>query len=422
MVCFLRLALVCALIAVTGSVTLYTPHTTAAAQDAILDCGQLYQDALIDMMAHCFYAQAGTACVASGNATITMTGGQTADRPGSTAWLNGVDSLHLANGDGSAWPLAAFTLPDPLNRQKIATLIVLGPAEITFSPAANLPPGAAFTLQTANTPLCPELPYPGVLIQSPKGTLTTLRINDTDITINGMTLISTRSGGTLQVNALTRETILGQSGTVVFAGYTASVLGAAAGEVTPYDADQVAHLPIEILPEMQRVTLPGNAILAETMYLYTAPGLEYYSLTIVPPGIPVTVFGRDTSGEWLHIRTYEGAEGWMPAYAMETHIAGEIPVYDVAPPAPIRPFGAAQGYIKTWTEFNNLRSGPGAGYDIVATVPVGTDLVLLGRSLDDLWLLVETLDGQRAWISVDLVSPSTPYAIEELPYPPELLE
>ncbi len=416
----LRLALVCALIIITNANTLDTPRDPAAAQDASLSCASLYQNALIDMMAHCFDAQSGTACVASGDVTITMASGQSVNGPGSTAWLNGAGSLRLANGDGSAWPMATFTLPDPLNRRLQATVIVLGPAEVTFTPATDLPVGAAFTLQTASAPTCAELPYPGVLIQSPAGSLTMLRINDTDIAVNGMALISTRSGGTLQVNALTRETILGQSGTVIFAGYTTSTLGTFAGDVTPYDANRVAHLPIEILPDMQRVTLPGHAMLTEAMYLHTAPGLEYYSLTIVQPGIPVTVFGRDTSGEWLHIRTYDGEAGWMPAYVLDTHIAGDIPVYDDAPPDPIRPFGAAQGYIKTASEFNNLRSGPGAGYDVVATVPFWTDLALYGRSLDDQWLLVETLDGERAWINAEIVSPSTPYAIEELPYPPEL--
>jgi hypothetical protein len=49
-----------------------------------------------------------------------------------------------------------------------------------------------------------------------------------------------------------------------------------------------------------------------------------------------------------------------------------------------------------------------------------TDLALYGRSPDDQWLLVETLDThQRAWINTVLVSPTTPFPLADLPYPPE---
>jgi SH3-like domain-containing protein len=421
MVRVLRLAVIIAAITMTSAVTFHTPPAPAGAQDASLSCASQYENALVDMMAHCFGAQAGTVCAASGDVTITMASGQSVTEPGSTARIGGVGSLRLGTGDGSAWSLATVNLADPFNNRLQATLVALGPVELTFVETADLPAGAAFTLQTANAPTCSDLPYPGVLIQSPEGSLTMLRINDTDVAVNGMTLISTRSGGTLQVNALTRETILGQSGTVIFAGYTTSAMGAFAGDVTPYDASKVANLPIEILPEMQRVTLPGNATLKQEMNLFFEPGAEFYSSTMVSPGIPVTVFGRDSSGDWLHIRTYEGFEGWMPAYVMNVNVAGDMPVYDVAPLAPIRPFGSIQGYIKTSYENNNLRSGPGEQFEIVQTVPIWTDLALYGRSLDDEWLLVETLDGQRAWINTLIVSQSTPYAIEELPYPPDLV-
>ena len=54
------------------------------------------------------------------------------------------------------------------------------------------------------------------------------------------------------------------------------------------------------------------------------------------------------------------------------------------------------------------------------TLPIWTDLELYGRSRDDQWLLVETLDGERGWIATFLISSSTPYTLNELPYPPEM--
>lgn len=50
------------------------------------------------------------------------------------------------------------------------------------------------------------------------------------------------------------------------------------------------------------------------------------------------------------------------------------------------------------TGFLNLRSGPSAGFSVVATVPGGTELAVLGRAPDNVWYLVEGSFGQ-AWLN-----------------------
>lgn len=52
------------------------------------------------------------------------------------------------------------------------------------------------------------------------------------------------------------------------------------------------------------------------------------------------------------------------------------------------------------TGFLNLRSGPGAQYTVVTTLPGGTELPVIGRAPDGVWYLVSGSFGQ-AWLNVD---------------------
>lgn len=54
------------------------------------------------------------------------------------------------------------------------------------------------------------------------------------------------------------------------------------------------------------------------------------------------------------------------------------------------------------TGFLNIRSGPNAGYSIVATVPGGTELSVLGRAEDNVWYLVQGDFGQ-GWLNNQFV-------------------
>jgi len=393
----------------------------AAAQDGgqqsgADSCPALYEAATVDLMANCFDRPTETVCAASGDVSINMVSGQVVDGAGGAARVSGVASISAASG--SAWSIATVALPDTLDPNKTATLIVLGPLDMTFEQESGLPPGAAFTLTATDAPPCGNLPQPGVLIQSPESSLTLLRVNGVELAINGMAVIQPEPGGGLTVNALSRETILGQSGTVIFAGYAVTVTDGAVSAVTPYDPAAVANLPVEILPRMVRIALPGNAMVREQMNLFSRPAAEAYTNTLVPAGLPANVYGRSADDQWVYIRTYDGSTGWFPVYNLEMSVAGTMPVIDGAPPDLIRPFGSVQGYVVTSAEHNNLRAGPGQEYEIVLTVPLWTELALYGRSLDDQWLYIETADGMRAWANVVLISPSTPYTLSELPYPP----
>lgn len=382
-------------------------------------CRALYDAATIAMMTHCFGAPVGTVCAATDNVQIAMQSGQVLAQAGSKAQLAGVTAVRALPADGTAWGLAQVLVPDPLDARRAAALILLGPAQMEFEPAAPRAVETVFSLSAPAEPFpCDALPRPGLLVQSPPQTLTLLRVNGVGVAVNGLALLQL-DGEALLVSALTRETILSESGTVVFAGYAARVGAEGVSPVTPYDPAWVAHLPTEVLPTVEVVTLPGNALLTVEATLFSRPALEAYTNTMIRAGLPVNVLGRSPDDQWLAVRSYEGALGWLPRNALDVRVAGEIPVLQETPRLPARPFGAVYGYIETSAEQNILRDGPGQQYAVVATVPFRTGLSLYGRSRDDQWLYVEMADGTRAWINAGLISLSTPYPRDELPYVPD---
>jgi hypothetical protein len=49
-------------------------------------------------------------------------------------------------------------------------------------------------------------------------------------------------------------------------------------------------------------------------------------------------------------------------------------------------------------QLTNLRSGPAVGFPILAEVEAGTPLEVLGKSADQEWIKVRTLDGSEGWM------------------------
>jgi hypothetical protein len=91
------------------------------------------------------------------------------------------------------------------------------------------------------------------------------------------------------------------------------------------------------------------------------------------------------------------------------------------------------------SESANLRSGPGAVYEVVGQVGQDDVLTIVGQSEDGEWLVVETDEGQTGWLSATLVEvrgkleqvvaqaapptptplPATPTAVAAAPPPPQ---
>jgi uncharacterized protein YraI len=91
----------------------------------------------------------------------------------------------------------------------------------------------------------------------------------------------------------------------------------------------------------------------------------------------------------------------LASVASSVVVPGVVPVdaagLVVVPVVPAS-FGLDIPHIVINTGFLNLRSGPGAQYSIVATLPGGTELPVIGRAEDGVWYLVRGAFGQ-GWVN-----------------------
>lgn len=121
-----------------------------------------------------------------------------------------------------------------------------------------------------------------------------------------------------------------------------------------------------------------------------------------------------SSNEFIRYQLLDGTVGFVPTFAVE-HRTG---IESVCSGVQATNLGQGGGGIDTTggtrtttpqisgnhvvvnTAFLNARSGPSAGYSVVATVPGGSELAVLGRASDNVWLLVQGDFGQ-AWVNIN---------------------
>ncbi len=141
-------------------------------------------------------------------------------------------------------------------------------------------------------------------------------------------------------------------------------------------------------------------LVVNTAYLNvrTGPGVGNSVLTTVRGGTELQVTAIDSGGVWYQVETSAGT-GWVnstftvgrgnfsglsrtgrPSQREGAHLSGSTPRAVVN------------------TAFLNIRSGPGIGNSIVATVPGGTVLQVLGLSRGRGWYMVEGSFGQ-GWLN-----------------------
>ncbi|NDJ77917.1 MAG: hypothetical protein GYB65_16835 [Chloroflexi bacterium] len=423
---------VCGLLALVLALTITTAEnlwdlppgaTPAAAQGGDDACQQVYFDGVAELMAQCADLPNGNLCWASGDDVVidTVSSGQLVSGPGTRVPFGVVTSVTIPDNSPDEWKLVRIHLVDPVNYNNFTTLLALGPLNLEVV-EDDMPPGSSFTLQTGAEPPCPALPHPGLLVQSPAQNLALLRVNGIDMVINGTAVLHSPDGVGVTVSAISRETILGATGTVVFAGYRVTVAEpGAAPVVEPYDPAAVAYLPTNTLPRVEVVPVPGNATVIEEINLFLRPQAEAYTNTMIAAGLPVSVLGQSTSREWLYVRAYDGTQGWMPRGYLNVQVSVEPPMYDEAPRPLTRPFGPVQSSGVTTTEYNRLRSGPGLTFEEVGHLALHVPVDVYARSPDNEWLLVETDEGVRAWLYIDLYGPTTDFDLANMPYSPDFL-
>jgi uncharacterized protein YgiM (DUF1202 family) len=175
---------------------------------------------------------------------------------------------------------------------------------------------------------------------------------------------------------------------------------------------------------LSRVAGPVSRVLWQTVAITEGPGGGGGNLPILTVGDEVFVVGLSTDGKFILIETGGGLRGYMPFESLTNRddtptdridLTGIARTPSSGAPVAVPPvvpglgqgggaivgqpsFGLDVPHVVINTGFLNVRSGPGAQYSIVATVPGGTRLPVLGVTADQVWYLVQGVFGQ-GWVN-----------------------
>ena len=161
----------------------------------------------------------------------------------------------------------------------------------------------------------------------------------------------------------------------------------------------------------QQYQAPIAITVPEIMNVRSGPGLTYDIVTTVPAGTQGTIVGIDPNDDWYQVEI-AGIEGQVWIYQDLTTLVGSVvgvnqyTALEIAQLTTGTP--AADGSVPlaiTIPELMNVRTGPGLTYNIVTTVPAGTQGYIYGIDPDNDWFHIE-LEGfdTRVWVYQDLTT------------------
>ena len=147
----------------------------------------------------------------------------------------------------------------------------------------------------------------------------------------------------------------------------------------------------------------------------TGPATSYPVILTTPQGSQLTVLGQDVTGAWLSVRLSNGTEGWVARFL--TDFTATVPTVTTPPLAPpaVVPTDAATIVTADPASRVNIRSGPATAYQVIRTVPAGTQMTVLGQDVTTTWLSVRLSDGTEGWVARFLTDFTA--AVDELPAP-----
>ena len=161
----------------------------------------------------------------------------------------------------------------------------------------------------------------------------------------------------------------------------------------------------------QQSQTPLAITIPEIMNVRTGPGLTYDIVTTVPAGTQGTIVGTDPNDDWYQVEI-AGVEGQVWIYQDLTTLVGSLvgvkqyTALEITQLTTGTPSGDGTAPLAiTIPELMNVRTGPGLTYNIVTTVPAGTQGYIYGIDPDNDWFHIE-LEGfdTRVWVYQDLTT------------------
>ena len=136
------------------------------------------------------------------------------------------------------------------------------------------------------------------------------------------------------------------------------------------------------------------------------PGLHYAVVTTVQRGTQANIYGRDASDDWFLVEI-QGIAGRVWIYQDLTTVQGSLNSVPFVSPTDTDPIGSPVDAPLAITKPNvlNVRSGPGLNYQVLTTVPSGTQGKIIGVSPDYQWYrVVLGVLSQPAWVYASLTT------------------
>lgn len=151
--------------------------------------------------------------------------------------------------------------------------------------------------------------------------------------------------------------------------------------------------------------IPAGAahVVVNTAYLNvrTGPGVGHSILTTVKGGTELAVLAIDSGRVWFQVETSVGT-GWLNStYAVARGNFSGVAREGIPAPADLgggTDFPAGSPHLVVNTAFLNVRTGPGAGFDILTTVKGGANLLVTDIDSGGVWYQVETSAG-TGWVN-----------------------
>lgn len=346
------------------------------------------------------YTAASDFCLAAEDGTI-CSGGPAADIvPGAQIAADSIDLLRtppfsLDAGIGLVWLRMAQNLS--------ADALIIGEVELrNLSGDDNW---RALTIESGPTNAgCAALPPVGALVvQSRYGQSARLEINGVALAIDGTLIVMTQAQSShfvviegssrLSAGARSLSLVVGTQASLAYAAGDWTTPSDLPAEASLLDYAAIEDLPIALFPRPLPIPQPGYAQTQGGVNMRAAPDINGRLLYLVPAGETISVLGISSNDEWLHIRLGNGEMGWMSAGLLAKNLDEIAHVYDDAPPPPQRLGVHANRAIVNVPAGGNLRAAPDTAFQVLRTLPVGTETKLLARSPYSPWVKVQTADA-----------------------------
>ena len=161
-------------------------------------------------------------------------------------------------------------------------------------------------------------------------------------------------------------------------------------------------------------------VVNRTVQLGDGPGSGSSTLPILTEGDEGFLVNISRDSNFVQIELGGGEVGWIPFDAARTRTGTptdglELDPATIAPVAPAEPGVTDPGVpgdpgisapapstprVVINTAFLNVRSGPGAQFTSISTLPGGMEVPVLARTPDGVWFLIQTSTGQ-GWINAE---------------------